>query len=318
MRIAVILPCLVFGFLASGPPARGETSPGTFGIPRPPIAVSGMTEDITLEAILEKSAAYCERVKEIALLYVCQVHLNAVQYKYKTRQVQPTAWGRPAGSGGDVGTGGEVPDKLPAGTPQIKFDPRGRARNRHLYDYQLINKDGELAEQWTLLQENGRKKNQDLPSPKDIRFTSRYLVMGPVGFLAKSWQDRFRYKIVGREILEDHEALIIHCEPRIRGGDNDNTGRIWVYARDGTILQIEWEPSSIQGYRDTAPPGYSYRVTWTVTYGVEQNGIRFPSRQFIREFLVDGREITIPLEETEFDYRDYKFFTVGVEIKYVP
>jgi len=169
-----------------------------------------------------------------------------------------------------------------------------------------------------LLEENKRKKNQEVAALKDIRFSGRYLVFGPVGFLSKSWQSHFRYEVLGRETVDGKEAVLIRCEPRVRGGDNDNTGRIWLDAADACILRIEWEPSSIQGYDDTAPEGYRKRVTWTVDYGTEKNGVRFPSRQVVSEFLLDQRNFKIPLEEVAFEYLQYKFFKVGVEVKYRP
>jgi hypothetical protein len=201
---------------------------------------------------------------------------------------------------------------------RIKFEPRGSKSNLYLYDYQLVNKDGSLSERWTLLEENGRKRNQELLAPKDIRFNASHIVYGPVGFLSKSWQDHFRYEVVGREDLDGRAAVIIRCEPVVRGGDNDNVARIWVDVRDWDILQIEWEPSSIKGYDNKAPEGYRKSIVWNVVYGIEKNGVRFPSRQDAREYLLDDKDLKIPIEEITFLYEDYKFFTVGVDVIYRP
>lgn len=260
--------------------------------------------DVPLAEILVKSAAYCEKVKAIALFYVCQQRIESVRYSYKQRKID---------AGPVEGT-----ERTFVTPKRLKFEPRGTRSKPYLYDYQLINKDGALSERWTLIEENGRKKNQDVPAPKDIRFSGSRLVYGPVGFLSKYWQGYFRYEVVGREAVDGRDSVIIRCEPKIRGGENDNVGRIWVDVRDWTILQIEWEPSSIQGYDARAPEGYRKGVVWKVSYGMEKNGVRFPSRQVVLEFLIDEKDLKIPLEEVTFLYQDYKFFTVGVDVKYRP
>jgi len=261
-------------------------------------------EDVSLADILAHSAVYCENVKAIALYFVCREQIESVHYNYKERMAE----------GGRV----EGPERTFAKPNRIKFEPHGARLNRYLYDYQLVNTNGALTERWTLIEENGHKRNQDLPSPKDIRFHTSSPLFGPVGFLSRYWQNHFNYEIVGRDRLDDRDTVIVRCEPKIRGADNDNVGRIRVDIRDGSILRIEWEPSSIQGYDDKAPEGYRKGIVCRVDYGVEKNGVRFPSRQVFQESYVDSKDIKTPLEEITFTFLDYKFFTVGVEVKYRP
>ena len=263
---------------------------------------AAVPQDPLLADILARSAAYCEKVKAMALFYVCRPKIKAVRFSYRQRWVD---------AGPVQGT-----EKTFLQAKRVKFEARGSRTNHYLYDYQLVNKDGAVSERWTLIGENGRKRQQEVAGPKDIRFSAAQLVYGPVGFLANSWQDHFRYEVGGREVVDDREAVVIRCEPRIRGRDNDNVGRIWVDSEDRSILQIEWEPSSIEGYNDKAPEGYGRGVVWKVSYGVEKNGVRFPSRQVVQEYLLDEKGLKIPLEEVTFLYLDYKFFTVGVEVKY--
>jgi len=256
-------------------------------------------QDIPLAEILAKSAAYCEKIKDIALYYICRQKIEDVNFSYREREAN-------------------VVESPFLSRKRIKFDLRGSESNHYLYDYQLVNKNGSLAERWKLLEENGRRRNQEIPAPKNIRFNASHVVYGPVGFLSKSWQDHFRYEITGREDLDGKAAVVIRCEPIIRGGENDNTARIWVDVRNWEILRIEWEPSSIKGYDDKAPEGYRKSVVWMVVYDIEKNGVRFPSRQVVREYLLDDKDLKIPLEEITFLYEDYKFFTVGVDVVYRP
>ena len=101
-------------------------------------------------------------------------------------------------------------------------------------------------------------------------------------------------------------------------------------------MRLEWEPVSIQNYqgeslqmqRSRVGPNYrpgtiefDKKVVWTVEYEVEKNGVRFPSRQTIREKYVfhsanQGTEYETVKQEIVFDYIDYKFFVVDTEVKY--
>lgn len=68
----------------------------------------------------------------------------------------------------------------------------------------------------------------------DIRFPSPNLIFEPVNFFSSSWQDHFRYEIAGREALDGRETVVIRCEPKVRGGENDNAGRIWLDPGDAS------------------------------------------------------------------------------------
>ncbi|MDH4198424.1 MAG: hypothetical protein OEW05_13510 [Candidatus Aminicenantes bacterium] len=280
--------------------AGAQTRPGS----QPEQASGPEAEAALLADLLAKTAAYCEKVKGLAFHYVCEERIESRSYIYRTRRV------------------GYIPlaasDGTKASVPRLKYDLKSTRTHRTRYVYQLIGGGEKLSERRTLVEEDGRKRNEEVAQPKDVRFQGQYLVFGPVGFLSKSWQDNFTYKLAGREKVDGREAVIILCEPRVAGGQNDSTGRVWVDPGDGTILQIEWEPQSIQGYREEAPPGYGRGITWTTGYGVEKNGVRFPSRQIVHEFLVDDRGLKVPVDDAVFVYEKYRFFTVGVEIKYDP
>lgn len=49
---------------------------------------------------------------------------------------------------------------------------------------------------------------------------------------------------------------------------------------------------------------------------MEKNGVRFPSKQLIKDVLIDKEGEKFIQEETLFIYYDYKFFIVDVEVKY--
>jgi hypothetical protein len=47
---------------------------------------------------------------------------------------------------------------------------------------------------------------------------------------------------------------------------------------------------------------------------IEKNGIRFPSRYFVKESYINPSRGKLTLSETTVTYSDYKFFTVETEV----
>ena len=255
-----------------------------------------------LEKILEKSAEYCERVKSIALLYVCQEEIKEKMNFYRIANTLRTT--------------PYVNTEIVLGE-SLKL--RRTRRHSYLYDYQLMKKEEELHEKRILLKKNKRKKHIE-NAELEVRFNAAYLIYGPVGFLSRYWQNYFDYEIIGQEDIEKIPAAIIKATPKPNNKENRNFAKIWINERDGSILQIEWEPESIVDYKGKnieIPAGnLKTVVVWKVTYGVEKNGIRFPGRQHIQEFLVSESGKRYLGNEIITIFNDYKFFIVETEIKY--
>jgi len=258
-----------------------------------------------LELILKKCAEYCERVKNIAMFYICKENIKDRRKFYRvlnTLRIKPY---------------GSSTIKLDVKTLKLK----NTRKNSYLYDYQLINKENELQEQRTLFKKNNRKtiiENAKL----DVRFNAKYLVYGPVGFLSRYWQNYFNYKIIGQENLGETLATIIRATPKPNNKENWNFAKIWINEKDSSILQIEWESGSIYDFegKNIASTYRDFRTITMlkVTYGIEKNGVRFPSRQHIQEFLVSETGKKYLRNEIITVFNDYKFFIVESEIKYNP
>lgn len=250
----------------------------------------------TLSRILEETGDYCERVKNMALFYVCKEKVAAVKYYYSRKKLEKFS------------------------LSSRKMKAQDSRRKTYTYDYQLIKKEKELREKRILLEEDGKKKHEEDVELRPVKYIGKYLVYGPVGFLSKYWQNRFDYKIVGEEVLDGKETIIIASSPKEEREENENYGRVWVDKKNFSILKIEYDPRSIKDYEDElilSPIGdLQKKVAWTVHFGVEKKGVRFPSRQLVQEYYVNSEGKTVLMEEVKFLYLDYKFFIVEVEIKY--
>jgi hypothetical protein len=193
-------------------------------------------------------------------------------------------------------------------------------KDEFLYDYQLIRRGEENREKRILLRENGEaayREDAELPFQ---RFWSEFLVYGPVGFLSEFWQPYFEFEISGRERFQDKEALLIRAAPNSPRQVNHNYGTIWMDTKDCRILKIVWDPRSLSSFSSQVPTDagsdLQRELEWHVEYGVEKNGILFPSRQVIQEFLVSATGKRYPKYTVTVLYTNYKFFVVETEVKY--
>jgi len=267
-------------------------------------SLSLQEDQARLSQILNKTAAYCERVKSIALFYVCIESIKDKIYFYRSsRSVKNSPYG-------DL-------ELVPSRTLTLK---RTRSHS-YTYDYQLIKQGEELKEQRMPLRKKDKKQTgKDVEL--EVRYSAKYLIYGPVGFLSRYWQDYFDYEILGQEPIDEIQATVIKASPKPHNKENRNFARIWVDGKDGSILQIEWEPESIldyEGKKISSQAGdLETAVVWRVTYGIEKNGVRFPSRQHVQEFLVAEDKKRYIRNDIITTFENYKFFVVETEIKNLP
>jgi hypothetical protein len=262
-----------------------------------PSSLSESSDQKTLDTILEKTGDYCERVKNMALFYVCKEKVEDERYFHRKKSLLNFS-----------------------NSSSERLKPRRTGKKRYTYDYQLVKKGKELKEKRILLEEDGAEKHEENVEFRPVKYFGKYVVYGPVGFLSKYWQQHFEYEIVGKDVVDGKKAIIVQSVPKIEREENCNYGRVWVDEKDFSILKIEYDPRSIKNYEDElllSPIGDLRKiVNWTVTYGFEKKGVRFPSQQLVQEFYVNNEGQKVLMEKISFNYDDYKFFIVEVEVKY--
>jgi hypothetical protein len=254
-----------------------------------------------LERILAKSGEYCERLKAVALHFVCRESIKETVFELRSF---PTL--RSSNSGMRIGR---------------DLTTRRQAPHSFVYEYQMIKRDGNPDEQRCLIMEDGRPRDEKNATLKTSRLTSKFLVYGPVGFLSRAWQPHFDYEFLGTERLTGKRAAILRAAPRDTAEENRSAGRLWIDEADGSVLRIEWEPSSILDYTETAATSvgdFKREVVWRTQYGEVKNGIRFPSGQTIREYYRTGAGLKRTRYEADYTYDKFRFFTVETEIIYDP
>jgi hypothetical protein len=257
-----------------------------------------------LTTILEKSAAYCRKLADSALYFVCRERIQEEIYDY-------------GGGRGSIvmSTGGE-------GTTTYVSRPSRRktTKNSYLYDYQLTKKEERVDETRTLVEDKGQKKDLKDALLKTQRFISRKAVFGPVGFLGREWHEVYDYKLVKQDKAEGREAYVIEAKPKVPIEGKPNYGKIWVDKMDFSVLKIEVEDRSLTGFENILDMAKRLGVIPAFNtvheYGIVKNGLRFPSQTVFIEKYAGDTGVGFTQSKSEISYENYRFFTVETRVVY--
>lgn len=231
-----------------------------------------------LEAILKKSADYCRRLDQAALDFVCFEEVTETSRYYTLRT--------------DI----------------------------YLYDYQFVRKDKDTKERRNLVSVNGQKTNVKDSSLNTVMFQYKNVLFGPVGLLSKSWQAYLSYRLIGEDTIQNQPAVVIEAMPGPLLVEPHCTGKIWIKEDDGSVLKIVWKQETLGNFQSVAEWAKAHEAEPQITafseYGLEKNGLRFPTRSFTQQaYIKKGLGIYINAQIFTF-YKNYKFFTVETEVKY--
>lgn len=259
--------------------------------------------DERLDRILGLTKAYCARLDKAALDFICLEDIK--------EEFSPIP---------ELG-----PDMVLLGydTQSMSFSyrtpKRGFART-FVYDYQFIRKGGRSVENRTLIEENGRPRKESDAQPQTLSVRVQNALFGPVGLLSAEHQSRHDYVIAGEEKADGKTVLVVDAVPRPPLDPGHVVGRIWILEEDASILKIEWSQTSVGNFeliQEIAQKLKAEPQLVSITeYGVEKNGIRFPSQDTTEEAYILKDKKRIVRSKTTIVYRDYKFFTVETEVDY--
>lgn len=277
--------------LPARPEIPKEQEPQT---PTPAKPSSAEAFNPRLAEILEKTADYCDKLKRASLDFICREQIKEWVLAGKT-------W---------------------TGEKHLN-------RFELLYEYQLVKSKDDITERRTLLEENGVKREEKNAPLKTQRFYSAKVVFGPTGFLSREWRDAYTYALLKEEKVDGRKAYVIEVRPKVKIEGKANFGKIWVDQADFSVLQIDIEQESLEGFETVAKQarddGYKPLFTISHKFGIEKNGLRFPSQTVFNEVYTKRFQTDLSswlprvnMSNTTILYTDYKFFTVDTDVKYEP
>ena len=274
------------------------------GVPMHSITMrSGQDIDsVDLNMLLAKAADYADRLEGAVFDFVCREEIKEWINPALEIQVQRII-------------------RVPGHSFYVPRIPVIRPVKRSfIYDYQCIRKDGKIHERRTLLKENRKEKNEPNASLNTSTFRFKTNMMGPVGLFGSRFQPNYKYKVIGEEKIKGRKAIIIETEPRFEDPKATNLyGKAWVAANTGDILKIEWNEHRIGHYEIFEERGKKFkrkpRITIRSEFQAEKNGLRFPTEWYIEEAYLTKRGRAFIRSKTTVTYKDFKFFTVEVEVR---
>jgi hypothetical protein len=258
------------------------------------------SDQAKLAAILEKGKTYCEKLVKSSLNFVCLEEITETV-------LQPQV----------ITDYADNPDSRDF-RAQARTVMRKKTR-KYTYDYQLIRKEGKIEETRTLLEEDGEKTNVTNAELKTMTVRYAKMIFGPM-LLNEHWQKYYGYMIVGEEEIFGENSIIIEAKPKKTTAGLYLYGKIWINENDFGVLKIEWAQESIGLYRDFEQRAKRKNakplITSVTEYGVEKNGIRFPSRFEYERALIKKNGKKHVVSETIVRYKNYKFFTVEIDVDF--
>jgi len=257
-----------------------------------------------LETILNKTSEYCKKLESVAFDFVCREEISEridPSLEISMHLVPNWTWSSP---GQKVYMSGRPSD----------------IKNSYVYDYQCVRAERKVREVRRLLEENKQKKDEPDAKLKTMVFVFGNVMQGPVGLFGERVQILYDYKIVGQDRIGKRPVVIVDSVPRAEDSEAKNLfGKAWIDAETCDILKIEWSEKRVGNFDIFEKRGEKFnrkpRITLRTEFSVEKNGIRFPSKLSLEEAYLTERGRVFVRSETNVAYKDFKFFSVEVEVK---
>jgi hypothetical protein len=261
--------------------------------------------DRRLPQLLAKARVYCLKLETAALDFTCLEKIEERTYPLDEilaeASIMDSAWSGKAGDSYAV--------------------PRQKNYYTHtyVYDYQFVRKADRKIEKRTLLEEDGRKTKTDDAELATTTVRVQNALFGPVGLLGESAQSGHDYRIAAEESRKGRKVVIVEAVPKPGLERQHCYGRIWMHEDDGSIVKISWDQTSVGNFQMVRARaqeiGAEPQLSSITEYGLEKNGLRFPSQDTTEEaYLKGGAKLVKSL--TTIVYKDYKFFTVETVVQY--
>ena len=236
-----------------------------------------------IEKILEKTAAYCHRLETALIHFFCKEVIS-----------------------------------------ENSHSRYGTIKKSFVYEYQLIKEGSKTTERRILLKLNGvRTRKEEVPLGTTV-YKYKYLIYGPIAFFKKSQQQYFDYKIFKEEMFNNQRAIVIEAIPlRMVLSTKTLCGKIWLDADDENfaVLKIEWHPKFLienfdESLENARRQNFTLNIDYYSEFGTEKNGIRFPSRYWIKKYHVNEKGKKKCKTSLDVVFKDFRFFSVGTEVTY--
>ena len=276
-----------------------------FSSPQGPAKTAPAPPPASLGLLLAKAAEYCRRLEASAFDFVCREEIAEtidpnLEIDRRTPPL-PSEWNDYIG-------------------PTIRISRARKIKSTYVYDYQCVRAGRTIREVRTQLEENGKRKivpNAELRTSVVVWGTA---LLAPAGIFAERFQPDYIFTVAGNDRIGTIPVVVVDAEPKPGAPASRSLyGKAWVDPSTGDILRIEWSESRVGRFDIFAKRGQIYKRTPRLVirseFSAEKNGVRFPSRLSVEEAYLNDAGKAFVRSKTDVVYRDFKFFTVEVEVR---
>ena len=276
-----------------------------FPSPQGPAKTAPAPPPASLGLLLAKAAEYCRRLEASAFDFVCREEIAEtidpnLEIDRRTPPL-PSEWNDYIG-------------------PTIRISRARKIKSTYVYDYQCVRAGRTIREVRTQLEENGKRKivpNAELRTSVVVWGTA---LLAPAGIFAERFQPDYIFTVAGNDRIGTIPVVVVDAEPKPGAPASRSLyGKAWVDPSTGDILRIEWSESRVGRFDIFAKRGQIYKRTPRLVirseFSAEKNGVRFPSRLSVEEAYLNDAGKAFVRSKTDVVYRNFKFFTVEVEVR---
>jgi len=286
-------------------PCAESSAREAFPSPQEPAKTAPSPPPASLGPLLAKAAEYCRRLEASAFDFVCREEIAETidpNLEIDRRTPPPQSeWNDYIG-------------------PTFTISRARKIKSTYVYDYQCVRAGRTIREVRTQLEENGKRKvvpNAELRTSVIVWGTA---LLAPAGIFAERFQPDYDFTVAGIERIGAVAVVVVDAKPKPGAPSSRNLyGKAWVDPATGDILRIEWSESRVGRFDIFEKRGQIYKRTPRLVirseFSAEKNGIRFPSRLSVEEAYLNDAGKAFVRSRTEVVYKDFKFFTVEVEVK---
>lgn len=279
------------------------------GGPRParPFAPApALSQDrVPLAALLAKAADYCRDLEAAAFDFVCREEISET--------LDPNL---------DIDRKLSPPDGRQTEFlgPSIVLSRARKVRSSYVYDYQCVRAGGKLREIRNQVEENGKPVSVPNAALKTSVVVWGTALLAPVGLFAERLQPDYDFTVAGEDRVGAAPVVLVEARPKPGAPPARNLyGKAWIDPATGDILRVEWSDGRVGRFDIFEKRGQLYKRTPRLVirseFSAEKNGIRFPSRLTVEEAYLKASGKAFIRSRTDVVYRDFKFFTVEVEVR---
>lgn len=276
----------------------------------------------TFTSIMSGVAAYCEKLKSSAFHFMCNEEIVETRKPLVNSSVAREGW---------VSKSFMTPVMYPSQRPVWGLGPSIESQkaivNKYRFSYRLLRNERDIKEERQWLTE---KKDRPINVKKEdvvqqTAFFSERAAFAPTTMLAIENQDNYHFTFHGYSDQNGRRCAIIEGVPKKAAAITGFYGKVWVDMEDHSVLKVQADPRSINGYRVLKEFADKLKtrlqLSLEMDFGKLRGGIRFPTRVQMLEKYKGGRTISKfkgpsgwERNRTEFNYNEYRFFDVKSEV----